>query len=74
MSAIAVIGAHHAVDGFRLVGAEVINADTPDQVRQCLSALDEDVAVVILTSDAEAAAGDLLLERKGEWVWTTLPL
>ncbi len=52
---IVALGEAVRVAGFALAGATVFVAESPDAVCRMWAALPEDVAVVILTSDAAAA-------------------
>jgi vacuolar-type H+-ATPase subunit F/Vma7 len=72
MSAIAALGNRERVEGFALAGVRVLVAEDDDAVRTAWSALDRDVAVLILTQDAQAALSDDLPSRPA-LVWTTLP-
>jgi vacuolar-type H+-ATPase subunit F/Vma7 len=55
---VVVIGSQTQVVGFALAGARISVAESDDQVRDAWRALDEDVAVVILTEAAAAALGN----------------
>ena len=57
MSEVAAIGAGTDVNGFRLAGARVYPADTPEQARAAWGDLPETVAVVILSHAAAIAVG-----------------
>lgn len=65
MYRVAAIGSRAAVEGYRLVGALVRVAEDAEAARAALSALPDDVAVVILTAEAAAALPDDGPER--EW-------
>jgi vacuolar-type H+-ATPase subunit F/Vma7 len=58
MARIAAIGERVRVQGFRLAGALVVDAEEPSAVRAAWDRLPVDVAVVVLTP-ASAAALDL---------------
>lgn len=72
MSAIVALGGRARVEGFALAGVQVIGAGDEAAVRAAWAALERDVAVLILTSEAQAALSDLLPTRPG-LIWTTLP-
>ena len=55
MGRFAVIGNEARVAGFRLGGAAVIPAATPDDARAAWATLPADVAVVVLTPEAATA-------------------
>jgi vacuolar-type H+-ATPase subunit F/Vma7 len=63
MARVAVIGELTRVQGFALAGAVVVAAEGPEAVRAAWSSLDEEVAVVVLTSAAAAALGEGLEPR-----------
>ncbi|GAA3248048.1 V-type ATP synthase subunit F [Nonomuraea helvata] len=69
MATVAVIGETVRVTGFRLAGAVVHPADTPDAARAAWEALGDDVAVVILTPEAAEAVS----ERAGERLTVVMP-
>jgi vacuolar-type H+-ATPase subunit F/Vma7 len=51
------VGERDRVAGFALAGAEVVVAEDPPSVRAAVAALDDDVAVVLLTLRAATALG-----------------
>jgi vacuolar-type H+-ATPase subunit F/Vma7 len=51
------VGERSRVAGFALAGAEVVVAEDPAGVRAAVAALDDDVAVLLLTPRAAAALG-----------------
>jgi vacuolar-type H+-ATPase subunit F/Vma7 len=55
VNAVAVIGEEALIRAYAMVGAEVIAAESPPDVRDAWRALHPDVAVVVLTSAAAAA-------------------
>lgn len=59
MGRLAAIGGHPSVSGFRLVGAIVVEAEGPAEVRAAWESLPEDVAVVMLAPEAARALADL---------------
>lgn len=63
MSRVAVIGAETAIQGFGLVGALMLVATDPDEVRAAWRSVPPDVGVVILTHDAAASIGPVALDR-----------
>jgi len=62
MTAVAVLGDPIRTSGYRLVGAQVLTATTPDEVRRCWQRLPADVGVVLLTPAAAHALGSDVLE------------
>lgn len=52
MAHIAVIGERARVEGWALGAAQAVPADDPDEVRAAWEALDDQVAVVVLTPEA----------------------
>ncbi|GAA1898402.1 V-type ATP synthase subunit F [Actinomadura bangladeshensis] len=52
MAHIAVIGERARVEGWALGGARAVPADDPEEVRAAWEALDDEVAVVVLTPEA----------------------
>lgn len=71
MGTVMAIGALVAVQGFGLAGARVSVADNPDAVREAWRTMPDDVAVVILTQDAQNALGDLVYTRSGPFIAIT---
>ncbi|WP_431933177.1 V-type ATP synthase subunit F [Nonomuraea jabiensis] len=63
MATVAVIGETVRVAGFRLAGAVVLPADTPEAARTAWASLGDDVAVVILTPEAAEAVSEKARER-----------
>ncbi|MFF4615557.1 V-type ATP synthase subunit F [Nonomuraea jabiensis] len=63
MATVAVIGETVRVAGFRLAGAVVLPADTPEAARTAWACLGDDVAVVILTPAAAEAVSGKARER-----------
>jgi vacuolar-type H+-ATPase subunit F/Vma7 len=57
MDTVAVLGERALIQGYALVGAHVLVAETAERVRQRWSDLHPDVRVVILTPAAAAALG-----------------
>ena len=62
MGSVVVLGERARVTGFALTGACVVPADDPRTVRSAWLALEDDVAVGVLTPAAAAALGALLDE------------
>lgn len=63
MGSVIALGESHELDGFALVGADVVHVDDPTLVRTAWAELDDDVGLVVLTGAAAEALGDLLDER-----------
>jgi vacuolar-type H+-ATPase subunit F/Vma7 len=59
---VAALGEQSLLEGFRLAGASVYAAETDDEVRRAWTALQDDVAVVILTPRAAGALGAVLAD------------
>jgi vacuolar-type H+-ATPase subunit F/Vma7 len=72
MSRIVAIGKRERIEGLALAGVEILPAEGAEAVRGRWNELEGNVAVVILTRDAESAVSDLLTSR-GDLVWTRLP-
>lgn len=62
MTTIAVLGDPVRTSGYGLVGAQLLAATTPDEVRRCWDGLPADVGVVLLTRTAADALGPKVLE------------
>jgi vacuolar-type H+-ATPase subunit F/Vma7 len=62
---VAVLGERAVVEGWALGGAQVLSADSPEQVRTAWAALGADVAVVLLTPAAARALGSGSARRAG---------
>lgn len=72
MSRIIAIGERRRIEGLSLAGVEIIPVEGTEEVRKAWNELGRDVAVVILTPDAESALSDLL-DSSAERIWTCLP-
>lgn len=72
MSGVAALGERALVEGFVLAGARVIPAETPEAVRAAWNGLPTDIAVLLVTAQAQGALADLLPSRP-ELVWTVIP-
>jgi vacuolar-type H+-ATPase subunit F/Vma7 len=66
------IGSEVRLAGYALAGAEVIDADDAEAVRQAIEQLADDVALVILAEDPGPAGRAALKRRRGA-VWCLLP-
>jgi vacuolar-type H+-ATPase subunit F/Vma7 len=66
------IGGDLRLAGYALAGVEVIDAGGDDAVTRALESLEDDVVLVILDKDPDAAALAALQRRKGT-VWCSLP-
>lgn len=64
MGRFVVIGEAPRAEGFALAGASVVCAEGSDEVRSAWAALDDEVAVVVLTADAAAALGGEIRDRE----------
>jgi len=62
MTTVAVLGEPVRTSGYGLVGAQLLIATTPDEVRRCWQELSAEVGVVLLTPAAAAALGPQVLE------------
>jgi len=58
---VVVVGESARVDGFALAGAVTLEAGDPEAVRKAWELLPDDTAVVLLTPDAAAALGEVML-------------
>jgi vacuolar-type H+-ATPase subunit F/Vma7 len=65
MGRIVALGEAVRVGGFALGGATVLAAEDPDDVRRIWASLPDDVAVVLLTSDAASALAGVAPAREG---------
>lgn len=72
MSRVVCLGDGRRLAGYATAGVEVVAAETAEEVRAAVLALGEDVALVIVTPDAEPAARPGL-ERRARSVWCSLP-
>ncbi len=63
MGSVLALGGSHTLDGFALVGVEVVRTTRPEQIRAAWDGLGEDVGLVILSSDAESVLRDDLDDR-----------
>ncbi|MGH7618713.1 MAG: hypothetical protein ACREPM_15945 [Gemmatimonadaceae bacterium] len=72
MSSLVALGERAQVDVFALAGVPAIVADTAADARAAWTALESDVAVVILSAAAHEAIADLLPSRP-DVIWTTIP-
>ena len=52
MGTVVALGSGHALDGFALAGASVVNVTTDDNLVRAWEALGEDVGLVILSPEA----------------------
>lgn len=66
---VAVIGEQTLLRGYELAGAVVLTADGADAVRQAWASLDDQTALVILTSKAAAHLGE---ELAADWPLTAV--
>jgi len=64
MGGVVVLGEAVRVEGFALAGATVLVAEVPDAVCRTWDSLPDDVAVVLLTTNAAAALADGAAPRK----------
>ena len=58
MSRIVVIGERQAVAGYRLAGADVVEAEDAEAARAAWAALPDDTGLVLVTASARGALGD----------------
>ena len=71
MSRAVAIGSEIPLAGYALAGVEVIDAAGAEEVTRALESLEDDVVLVILGRDPDAAALAALRRRKGT-VWCSL--
>ncbi len=71
MSRITALGRWTELVGYGLAGVEVVDAGDPESVRRAWDGLADDIAVVILTTEARRSLPDPLLPR--ERLWAVLP-
>ncbi len=72
MSRAVAIGDERRLGGYALAGAEVVPATTTGTVTAAWEALDDDVALVVLSPEAHAVLAGRLGERPTV-VWAVLP-
>jgi vacuolar-type H+-ATPase subunit F/Vma7 len=72
MSRAVAIGDERRLGGYALAGAEVVPATAAGAVTAAWEALDDDVALVVLSPDAHAVLAGRLDERPTV-VWAVLP-
>ena len=63
MSQVLALGEAHELEGFALVGARVVPAQTPEEVRAAWARLGDDVSLLVLTRAAALTLGDDLARR-----------
>ncbi len=72
MSGVFVLGEEVQVRGFSLAGATVKTGATAEELSSAFDEIDDDTALLILTSTAAELIGDRL-EEKPWVVWTVIP-
>lgn len=72
MKRAAAVGDERRLAGYALAGAHVVPATTRDELDAAWSALEDDVALVVLTREAFAVLEPRLAERT-DLVWAVLP-
>ncbi len=58
MPQVLALGEAHELEGFALVGARVVPAGTPEEVRAAWARLGDDVSLLVLTRAAASTLGD----------------
>ena len=71
MSRIAALGRWTELAGYALAGVEVVDVRDPEAVRRAWDGLEDDVAVVLLTTEARRSLTDPLLSA--DRLWAVLP-
>jgi vacuolar-type H+-ATPase subunit F/Vma7 len=72
MARVMAIGDERLILGYALAGVEVVPARGREAVSAACEGLPDDVALVLLSPDAEAAARGPLAKRDGV-IWCSLP-
>jgi vacuolar-type H+-ATPase subunit F/Vma7 len=73
LSRVVVLGEAVHIEGFALAGAELTVAETPHEVGRELEALPEDVALVVLTSQAAASVVASGLSLRADLLTVEMP-
>jgi len=72
VSRVVAIGEPGLVDGYGLVGVQVVAAGDPVSMRRAFAEVESDIGLLILTPAAEAALAERLAEPQ-RFVWAVLP-